>query len=50
MQKNHKHEQVNSITFNDDSSLMSIATNIGFKIYSTIPFTLRQDRDFGAPL
>lgn len=29
---------------------MSIATNIGFKIYSTSPFTIRQDRDFGAPL
>ena len=50
MQRPHRHEQINSVTFNEDSSLMSIASNIGFKIYSTCPFTIRQDRDFGAPL
>ena len=29
---------------------MAMATDIGFKIYATNPLTLRQDRDFGAPI
>ena len=29
---------------------MAMATDIGIKVYSTNPMTLRQDRDFGAPI
>jgi len=43
-------EVINSISYNADSSFMAIATSIGFKIYSTQPFALRHQRDFGTPL
>jgi hypothetical protein len=29
---------------------VALATSIGFKIYSTQPFALRHERDFGTPL
>lgn len=41
MQKD-KHKIIHSISFNCDNSLISIATNTGFKIYSTSPVTLKQ--------
>lgn len=50
MQKENKHSVINSITYNPDCSLMSLATDIGIKVYSTNPLTLKQDRDFGAPI
>jgi hypothetical protein len=43
-------ETINSASFNSDSSFMALATSIGFKIYSTQPFALRHQRDFGTPL
>lgn len=48
--RNEKGEVINSVSFNADNSFMAIATNIGFKIYSTQPFALRHQRDFGTPL
>jgi hypothetical protein len=41
MQKD-KHKIIHSISFNSDNSLLAIATNTGFKIYSTSPVTLKQ--------
>jgi hypothetical protein len=43
-------EVINSVSYNADRSFMAIATSIGFKIYSTQPFALRHQRDFGTPL
>jgi hypothetical protein len=43
-------EVINSISFNQDRSFAAFATSIGFKIYSTAPFALRHQRDFGTPL
>lgn len=50
MQKDNKHRCIHSISYNSDSSLMALATDIGIKIYSTNPLVLKQDRDFGAPI
>lgn len=50
MQKESKHKIIYSVSYNSDSSLMAIATNVGFKIYSTNPTNLKQERDFGAPI
>lgn len=50
MQKDNKHKVIHSISFNADCSLLSIATNVGFKIYTTSPTSLKQERDFGAPI
>lgn len=49
MQKD-KHKVIHSISFNADCSLLAISTNVGFKIYSTNPTALKQERDFGAPI
>ena len=43
-------EVINSVSFNQDRSFAALATSIGFKIYSTHPFALRHQRDFGTPL
>lgn len=48
--KESKHKIIHSTSFNADNSLMAIATNVGFKIYSTSPTSLKQERDFGAPI
>lgn len=50
MQKDNKHKVIHSISFNADCSLLAIATNVGFKVYSTCPTSLKQERDFGAPI
>lgn len=42
MQKESKHKIIHSISYNSDSSLLAIATNVGFKVYSTNPTTLKQ--------
>ena len=43
-------ESINSVNFNHDNTFVALATSIGFKIYSTQPFALRHERDFGTPL
>lgn len=43
-------ETINSVSFNADNTFVALATSIGFKIYSTQPFALRHERDFGTPL
>jgi hypothetical protein len=43
-------EVINSVSFSSDSSFIAIATNVGFRIYSTNPFALKRHRDFGTPL
>jgi hypothetical protein len=43
-------EIINSVSYNADNTCMALATSIGFKIYSTQPFALRHERDFGTPL
>lgn len=48
--KENKHRVIHSVSFNSDNSLMSIATNVGFKIYETSPVSVKQERDFGAPI
>lgn len=49
--KNDKNkEKIYSISYNSDGSLMALATNRGFKVYSTNPAMLKQERDFGAPI
>jgi hypothetical protein len=42
MQKENKHNIIHSVSFNSDCSLLAIATNIGFKIYTTNPTVLKQ--------
>lgn len=42
MQKDNKHKIIHSISFNADSSLLAVATNVGFKIYTTNPTSLKQ--------
>lgn len=37
-----KHKTIHSISFNADCSLLALATNVGYKIYSTNPTNLRQ--------
>jgi len=46
----NKHKVIHSITFNADNSLLAVATNVGYKIFSTNPTNLKQERDFGAPI
>ena len=41
---------IKSVSFNADNTFVALATSIGFKIYSTQPFALRHERDFGCPL
>lgn len=43
-------ERINSISYNADNTFAALATSKGFKIYSTQPFALRNERDFGTPL
>jgi hypothetical protein len=43
-------EIIHTVTFNADGSCVSLATNKGFKIFTTDPLKLRQHRDLGAPL
>ena len=43
-------ESINCISYNPDNSCLALATNKGFKIYATDPLSLKQDRDFGAPI
>lgn len=43
-------ETINSVSFNADNTFVGLATTRGFKIYSTQPFALRHERDFGTPL
>lgn len=42
MQKDNKHSIINSISYNSDNTLLSIATNSGFKVYTTSPPSLKQ--------
>lgn len=43
-------ETINSINFNPDNTFAAVATSKGFKIFSTQPFKLKFQRDFGTPL
>jgi len=43
-------EYINSVSFNSDYSCIALATNRGFKIFTTEPLKLKQHRDLGAPL
>jgi hypothetical protein len=43
-------ETINSVSFNPDNTFVALATSRGFKIYSTQPFSLKHERDFGSPL
>ena len=44
------HETINYICFNVDNTCLAMGTSRGFKVYSTDPFMLKQERDFGAPI
>ena len=43
-------EYINTVSFNSDYSCIALATNKGFKVFTTEPLKLKQQRDLGAPL
>ena len=38
----NKNKVIHSISFNADNSLLAVATNVGYKIFTTNPTSLKQ--------